>query len=114
MAGLPGSGLGGLFYTLLLLWAFIRQAYDGTLTPDRFRQTIPLALMSIGMMVALAIVVRLVARAFGPLPTFASILAPSRNTGRLALVLGMTPIICIVILLCAIRVARLAVPRRRA
>jgi hypothetical protein len=70
--------------------------------------------MAVAMVAALAIVVWLVARAFGPLPTFASILAPSDTTGRWALILGITPIICIVILLCAIRVVRLAVPRSSA
>ena len=114
MAGLPGSGLGGIFYALLLLWVFIRQAYTGNLTPGRFRQTIPLAYMSIGMILALAMVVWLVARAFGPLPTFASMMAPSDNTGKWALIFGMTPFISIGILLCSIRVARLVVPRRNA
>jgi Na+/proline symporter len=70
--------------------------------------------MSIAMIGALAMVVWLVALAFGPLPTFASILAPSDNTKRLALILGMMPIVCIVVLLCAIRLARLAVPRSNA
>lgn len=114
MAGLPGSGLGGLFYILLLLWMFIRQAYTGNLTPDRCRQMIPLAYMSLAMVGVLAMMAWLVARAFGPLSTFASIVAPSDNTGKWALIFGMTPLIGIGILLCAIWVARLVVTRSSA
>jgi hypothetical protein len=111
MAGLPGSGLGGLFYILLLLWMFIRQACAGDLTRERCRQMIPIAYMSIAMVAVLAMMAWLVARSFGPLPTFASIMAPSGNTGGWALIFGMTPVISIGVLLCALRVARLAVPR---
>ena len=114
MAGLPGSGLGGLFYILLLLWVFIRQAFSGNLSSARFRPMIPLAGMAVGMIAALGVAAWLAARAFGPLPTFASLLAPSDRTGRWALILGITPIICIMVMLCGIRLARLAVPRRSA
>jgi|HubBroStandDraft_5_1064220.scaffolds.fasta_scaffold33967_4 hypothetical protein len=114
MAGLPGSGLGGLFYILLLLWVFVRQAFAGSLAPARFKDMIPLAGMAVAMVAALAVAAWLVARAFGPLPTFASLLAPSDRTGRWALILGITPIICIMVMLCGIRLARLAVPRRSA
>ena len=84
MAGLPGSGLGGLFYILLLLWVFVRQAFAGSLAPARFKDMIPLAGMAVAMVAALAVAAWLVARAFGPLPTFASLLAPSDRTGRSA------------------------------
>ena len=112
MAGLPGSGLGGLFYAMLLLWVFIRQGYAGNLAPERFRPMVPLAYMAIAMIAALAMGVWLVARAFGPLPTLASIMAPSDHTRWWALILGITPLLCIVSLLCAIQLARLAVPQK--
>ena len=114
MAGLPGSGLGGLFYILLLLWMFIRQAFTGSLAPDRCRQMIPLAFMSIAMIAVLAVTAWIVARAVGPLPTFANVVAPQDHTGRWAMIFGMMPLISIGVLLCTIRVARFVVPRSSA
>jgi|ERR1700754_3048358 hypothetical protein len=112
MAGLPGSGLGGLFYILLLLWVFIRQAFTGSMCPERSRQLIPLGFMAAGMIGMLAVTAWLLALIIGPLPTFASIAAPSDNTGRWALILGMMPLISIAILLGGLQVARRTIARR--
>jgi hypothetical protein len=114
MAGLPGSGLGGVFYILLLLWMFLRQAFTGRLSPGQCRQMMPLVFMSVAMIAVLTAMAWLVARVVGPLPTFASVVAPTYGAGRLAMVLGTMPLISIAILLCGLQVARLVIPRSSA
>ena len=89
MVGLPRKWPGRPLFYALLLWVFIRQAYTGNLTPERFRQTISLAYMSIGMYrPALAMVVwpRRPVLLLAPLPTFASMMALPDNTGKWALI----------------------------
>jgi hypothetical protein len=113
MAGLPGSGLGGIFYILLLLWVFIRQAFTGGLSPERCRQLIPLGFMAVGMIGALAATAWLLALIIGPLPNFGSFVTPRDSTGRWALILGMMPLISIAILLGGLQVARRMIPTRR-
>ncbi len=104
--------MGGIFYILLLLWMFVRQAFTQRLSPVRCRQMMPLVVMSATMIAVLTVTAWLVARVIGPLPTFASVVAPTHNAGTLTMLLGIMPLISITILLCGLQVARLVVPRR--
>jgi|tagenome__1003787_1003787.scaffolds.fasta_scaffold19564537_2 hypothetical protein len=113
MAGLPGSGLGGLFYILLIIWMLARQALFGSSDPERRRAAIRLALMSVAMLAVLAVEGWILSLAVGRMPTFADFVAPSDRTGRWAVVLGLTPFISIAVLLLALQIARVMVPKQR-
>jgi hypothetical protein len=114
MAGLPGSGLGGLFYVLLVAWMFVRQLLSGNTSREQWRPMIPLALMSVGMLAVLAVEAWAVTLAVGRLPRFADFVAPSDTTGRWAFVLGFTPVLSIAALLLVLQITRLLVPRETA
>lgn len=114
MAGLPGSGLGGLFYVLLVGWMFIRQLLSGDTSAARWRPMIPLACISVAMLAVLAVEAWALTLAVGRLPRLADFVAPSDTTGRWALFLGFTPVISIVALLLAVQITRLIVPREAA
>jgi hypothetical protein len=112
MVGLPGSGLGGLFYILLILWMFVRQVRSGSAAPYSRRRMVALAWMSVTMVAVTSAAATVAAGIFGRLTTFADLVSPHDTTGRWALILGMMPFITLAGMLSALQVARLVVPRK--
>jgi hypothetical protein len=111
MAGLPGTGLGGIFYILLVLWMIIRKA----LKPNgyvRWRQVMPLAAMAVAIILVLWAETWGIARAIGKLPTFAELVASgSAVSGAVTTVLALVPILTLATLVSALHMARLFLPR---
>ena len=110
MAGLPGTGLGGVFYILLILWMIIRKSMRPAIYA-KWRQLIPLGSMAVvivlvlwGEMWAIGIIV-------GRLPSFADIVS---SGAPLTIALGLIPLLSLAVLLITLQMARLFLPRDRA
>jgi hypothetical protein len=114
MAGLPGTGLGGVFYILLILWMIIRKSLNPGLD-TKWRRLVPLGSMAIAIVLVLWGEMWVVGKAVGRLPTFADVVnsgAPA--SGALVIALGLIPLLSLAALLMALHMARLLLPRDRA
>jgi hypothetical protein len=52
MAGLPGTGLGGVFYILLILWMILRKSMQPVIYA-KWRQLVPLGSMAVAIVLVL-------------------------------------------------------------
>jgi peptidoglycan biosynthesis protein MviN/MurJ (putative lipid II flippase) len=113
MAGLPGTGLGGVFYILLILWMILRKSAK----PDiyaKWRRLIPLGSMAIAIVMVLWGEMWIIGKTVGRLPTFADIVSSGIPTsGVLAIALAFVPLLTLAALLMALHLARLLIPRDR-
>lgn len=113
MAGLPGTGLGGVFYILLILWMILRKSAK----PDiyaKWRRLIPLGSMAIAIIMVLWGEMWIIGKTVGGLPTFADIVSSGIPTsGVLAIALALVPLLTLAALLMALHLARLMIPRDR-
>jgi hypothetical protein len=109
MAGLPGTGLGGIFYILLVVWAIIRQSVQ----PGRYadwRQVLPLGAMAAAIILVLWCEVWAIGSFVGRMPKLDDLMS-APTSGVLGTVLALTPVLSLAMLLCALHIARLLVPR---
>jgi hypothetical protein len=114
MAGLPGTGLGGVFYILLILWMIVRKSVRPRIYA-KWRRLVPLGSMAIAIVLVLWAEMWAIGKVVGRLPSFADILSPGTPTGgALAITLGLIPLLSLAALLTALQMARLLLPRDRA
>jgi|ERR1700728_2493431 hypothetical protein len=111
MVGLPGTGLGGIFYILLVFWMIIRKL----LKPSgyvRWKQVMPLAGMAIAIILILWAEAWGLAKVVGRLPTFSEIMGSgSPFVGAMAILLTLLPLLTLGLLVSALHTARLLLPR---
>jgi hypothetical protein len=111
MAGLPGTGLGGIFYIFLVLWMVVRKL----LKPRgyaRWTQIMPLVGMAVAIIAVLWIEAWGIGKIVGKLPTFADLVASgSAVSGGVAMTLALIPVLTLATLVFALHVARLVLPR---
>ena len=72
MAGLPGTGLGGLFYVLLILWMIVRKAMRPGIYA-RWHQLLPLGGMAAAIITILWAEMWAIGKVVGRLPTIAEL-----------------------------------------
>jgi hypothetical protein len=114
MAGLPGTGLGGVFYILLILWMILRKSMRPAIYA-KWRQLVPLGSMSVVIVLVLWGEMWTIGKIVGRLPSFADIVSSGAPTsGALAIALGLIPLLSLAVLLIALQMARLFLPRDRA
>jgi hypothetical protein len=117
VAGLPGTGLGGIFYVLLVIWMIVRQACAPK-TKDHARQwrrIVPLGVMAVLIVIVLWIETWGISKMIGRLPTFGELLkSGTPSSGVLAIVLTLTPLLTLGLLLSALQIARFLLPREEA
>src|SRR5689334_16056565 len=114
MAGLPGTGLGGVFYILLIIWMILRKSM-GLATYVKWRQLVPLGCMAIAIVLVLWGEMWALGKIVGQLPSFADIVSSGGPTSSaLAIALGLIPLLSLAVLLIALQMARLFLPRDRA
>jgi hypothetical protein len=113
MAGLPGTGLGGVFYVLLILWMIVRKSMQPGLYA-KWRRLVPLGSMAVAIVLVLWVEMWAVGKLVGRLPRFADIVSANSPSGALAIVLGLMPLLSLAVLLMALQMARLFFPRDRA
>ena len=113
MAGLPGTGLGGVFYILLILWMIIRKLMQPRLHA-KWRQLIPLGSMAITIVLVLWGEMWVVSKVVGRLPRFADIVSSGTPSEVVAVGLGLMPILSLAVLLITLQMARFFCPRERA
>jgi hypothetical protein len=111
MAGLPGTGLGGIFYIFLVLWMIIRKL----LKPSRYvrwKQVTPLAGMAVAIILVLWAETWGIAKLVGRLPTFAELVGSgSPLSSAVAILLALLPVVTLGMLVSALHTARLFLPR---
>jgi len=112
MAGLPGTGLGGLFYVLLILWMIVRKALHPGIYA-RWHQLLPLGGMAAAMIMTLWVEMWAVGKIVGRMPTMADLLRSQTPSATVAVLLGLIPILTLIILLISVQIARLFIPRNR-
>jgi len=113
MAGLPGTGLGGVFYILLIFWMILRKSMRPRLYA-KWRQLLQLGSMAIAILLVLWGEMWAVGRLVGSLPRFADIVSSSSPSGAFAIALGLMPLLSLAALFIALQMARLLLPRDRA
>jgi hypothetical protein len=111
MAGLPGTGLGGIFYIFLVLWMIIRKL----LKPSRYvrwKQVTPLAGMAVAIILVLWAETWGIAKLVGRLPTFAEFVGSgSPLSSAVAILLALLPVVTLGMLVSVLHTARLFLPR---
>jgi hypothetical protein len=113
MAGLPGTGLGGVFYILLILWMILRKS----ILPEIYvpwRRLVPLGSMAVAIVLVLWGEMWVISKVVGSFPGFADMVSSGAPTGALAIMLGLIPFLSLAVLLLALQMARLFLPRDRA
>ncbi len=113
MAGLPGTGLGGIFYILLILWMLVRKSMQPRLYAS-WSRLIPLGAMAIAIMLVLWGEMWAISKLVGRVPRFVDIVSAGTPSATLAVALGLMPILSLAALLLALQMARLFLPRDRA
>jgi hypothetical protein len=113
MAGLPGTGLGGVFYILLILWMILRKSMQPEIYV-KWRRLVPLGSMGAAMVVVLWGEMWVIGKLIGRLPRFADMVSSGTPSGALAIALGLMPLLSLAVLLMAMQMARLLLPRDRA
>lgn len=112
MAGLPGTGLGGVFYVLLIFWMIICKSIRPRLYA-KWRQLVPLGSMAIAIVLVLWGETWAVGKLVGRAPRFADIVSSGTPSATLAVALGLMPLFSLAVLLMAVQMARLFLPRDR-
>lgn len=113
MAGLPGTGLGGIFYILLIFWMIIRKL-AGAKGYSRWRRITPLGVMAAVIIMILWGEMWIVGRLVGRLPRFGDIVTFGAPVpGTLTIVLALMPLLTLAALLSALHTARLLLSRER-
>jgi|SRR5690349_376353 len=112
MAGLPGTGLGGIFYILLILWMLIYKSMRPRIYAQ-WRRLVPLGAMATAIVMVLWGEVWAIGRLVGKLPSFADLVGAGTPTGVLATALGLIPFLSLAVLLMTLQMARLLLPRDR-
>jgi cytochrome bd-type quinol oxidase subunit 2 len=114
MAGLPGTGLGGVFYALLVVWMAVREAclsFRGTSSQARWRKILSLGLLLAGIMLALWLEGWLLQHLLGPLPGLSGQItaADGKTVALNALIpaLAVAPFIILALLIVSMHIARL-------
>jgi hypothetical protein len=111
MAGLPGTGLGGVFYILLILWMILRKSMQPGIYA-KWPRLVPLGSMAIAIVLVLWGEMWAIGKVVGRLPSFADIVSSGTSTsGALAIALGLIPLLSLAALLMALQMARLLLPR---
>jgi hypothetical protein len=117
VAGVPGTGLGGIFYVLLVIWMIIRQTCAPT-TKDQARQwrrIVPLGVMAALIVIVVWIETWGISKVIGKLPTFGELLTSGTpSSGVLIIVLTLTPLLTLALLLLALHIARFLLPSEHA
>jgi hypothetical protein len=114
MAGLPGTGLGGLFYILLIFLMILRKSMQPGIYAG-WRRLVPLGSMAIAIVLVLWGEMWAIGKVVGRLPSFANIVGFGTPTsGALTIAFGLIPLLSLVLLLIALQMARLFLPRDRA
>jgi len=110
MAGLPGTGLGGLFYVLLILWMIVRKSMQPRLYV-KWSRLIPLGAMATAIALVLWGEMWAIGKLVGRMPQFVDLVSLGTPSATLAIGLGLMPIFSLAALLMALQVARLFLPR---
>lgn len=114
MAGLPGTGLGGVFYILLIFWMILRKSMQPGIHA-KWQRLVPLGSMAIAIVLVLWGEMWAIGKVVGRLPNFADVVSSGTPTsGALAIALGLIPLLSLAALLMALQMARLFLPRERA
>src|ERR1700743_1967597 len=92
MAGLPGTGLGGVFYILLILWMILRKSMHPEIYA-MWRRLIPLCSMGVAIVLVLWGEMWVIGRLIGRLPRLADLVSSVSPSGALAIALGLVPLL---------------------
>lgn len=120
MVGLPGTGLGGIFYGLLVLWMIVRESWMslvGAGDRRRWRAVASLSAMLGAILLVFWAEGWLIKAILDDLPAnIADGVAQTERRAAHALVpaLAVTPVVILALLMAAVQIARLIVPRRAA
>jgi hypothetical protein len=121
MAGLPGTGLGGIFYALLVIWMAMRETWlvaQGASSPARWERIAWFAVLLMGIVAALWIEGWLLQHLLGPLPGTAgaaqTISRAGVAVGALVPALAVSPFVILAALIIAMHAARLVMRGRAA
>ena len=117
MAGVPGTGLGGMFYVLLVIWMIVRQACAAKPMDQarQWRRIVPLGIMAALIVIVVWIETWGISKVIGKLPTFGELLTSGTpSSGVLIVVLTLTPLLTLGLLLSALHIARFLLPREQA
>lgn len=115
MAGLPGTGLGGLFYVLLVMWMAARECLHlarGTSTASRRAKIAFLGGLSATIVAALWLEALALQALLGPLPRLEQLAAKPHAAHAVAVdaltpALAAAPFLVLAVLIAAIHLARL-------
>jgi|SRR3954452_17368169 hypothetical protein len=113
MAGLPGTGLGGIFYVLLVAWMIVRESWlvaSGARVGSRWAQIARLGSLAAVMVVALwaeGLALKVLIRPTPDLLPFA------RALDAVAPALALGPFAILAALILALQIARFLLRRRR-
>lgn len=116
MPGMPGTGLGGVFYALLIMWIALRELWLTTKHVsgrDRWRKLGGFIALLGGIIAAfwsVAWLIKLVAGRFAP-QSSAAALEQIKVVEALIPALAMLPFLTLACLLTIVQVARLLIPR---
>lgn len=117
MAGLPGTGLGGIFYALLIIWMTVREAWlavRGSSSAARWIKIGRFGALLGGIVAALWGEGLLLQHIFGPVPGILSLAEPGSARimaiGALTPALAWAPFVILAALIVAMHVARLVLP----
>lgn len=122
MAGLPGTGLGGIFYILLILWMGVRESWfmlEGRTSRPRWARIGTLSAFSAGIVAVLWIEGWLMRLLVVSNPGWTQSLQAKMTLHdmagleALAPALTLAPFAVLVVLMLLLHVVRLALPRRR-
>lgn len=113
MAGLPGTGLGGIFYVLLILWMIVRKLVNARGRAP-WSRIAPLGVMAAVIVMVLWGEMWVIGRVVGRLPTFGDIVTAGTSVpSSLAIALALTPLLSLAALLSVLHMARLLLSRKR-
>ena len=117
MAGLPGTGLGGIFYVLLVAWMTLREWWlvvSGARVGSRWLQLARLGSLAAVMVVALWVEGLALKALIGPTPDLLSF-APNHRRALDAVTpaLALGPFAILAALILALQIARFVLRRRR-
>ena len=115
MAGLPGTGLGGIFYALLIVWMAVREAWlssRGVSERGRWARIARLGAILAGIVAALWLEAWLLRRLFG-ISLLGDVAATSRGRSLTAVdaivpALALAPLVVLTALIAAVQFARQA------